>query len=93
MPLFVSCPLTLAGQVGLSSIITPDHYDKTIYKDTVRKFTEAADALHSRIAEVERLKEVLRRIETGECVTDWADQPHEQIQHEARAALNPRTIE
>jgi hypothetical protein len=39
--------------------------------------------------ENERFKVALQRIETGECVTDWADQPHEQMQDEARAALSP----
>jgi len=42
--------------------------------------TEAADR-------IERLEAALRRIESGECVYDWADQPHEQMQDCAREAL------
>ena len=33
------------------------------------------------------LSAALKRIESGECVTDWADQPHEQMQATARDAL------
>jgi hypothetical protein len=54
---------------------------------------EAVDAVLALIGPVmeenERFKVALQRIETGECVTDWADQPHEQMQDEARAALSP----
>jgi hypothetical protein len=56
-------------------------------------FGDAADSVLALIEPVmeenERFKVALQRIETGECVTDWADQPHEQMQDEARAALSP----
>ena len=48
---------------------------------------EAADRIEQLTAEVERLRDALIEIETGECVTDLADQPHEQMQSRARAAL------
>jgi hypothetical protein len=57
--------------------------------------TRAADAVLALIGPVmeenERYKGALESIETGECVVDWADQPHEQMQDEARATLSPKS--
>ena len=47
----------------------------------------ACIAIMAEREKVAALVEALRRIETAECVSDWADQPHEQMQDVARQAL------
>jgi hypothetical protein len=47
---------------------------------------EAWDAIERLQAREATLIRVLEKIESGECVTDWADQPHEQMQDAAREA-------
>jgi len=49
---------------------------------------EWQQAFNAGRAEADRiLYSALRQIETAQCVTDWGDQPHEQMMEYARAVL------
>jgi hypothetical protein len=70
----------------------PD-YEKLIeqleaYGKSIAPYSADGDTVLKAAEAISTLLKVLKRIETGECVTDWADQPHEQMQEEARKALS-----